>query len=331
MFNQNIIDIFKKLRRYYEIKGDTWRIKAYREAIDALEAYNKPINTVNDIPKLPGIGKRSTNKIIKIIEGATLKDFVSKEGIITLKAYEELIRLRDVGPKKAVNFINNFGIRGINDLRKKVQRGEIKLTHSQSIGLKYYDDLIVQIPNKEIQYIERLFKKVAISVDKNLKMLILGSYRRKKPLSNDIDVLLYHPDVKTRKDLKKYNNYLQLFVDKLNSLNIITAELKTGSMLLRGNPKSLNVEYLIKTKYSKFHRKVDIKYYPQDSHITAIVYFTGSRRFNRFMRDKYKRKGYLLNQYGLFKKGKVKKVPIKNEKELFDRIGMKYLLPEQRN
>ena len=91
--------------------------------------------------------------------------------------------------------------------------------------------------------------------------------------------------------------------------------------------KSINLEYLIKVK--KYHRKVDIKFYPYDAHVPAIVYFTGSRRFNRFMREKYRRNGYLLNQYGLYKNKK--KVAIKNEKELFSLIDLPYLPPHKRN
>jgi len=319
--NDQIISIFKGLRRYYEIENDIWRVKAYREAIDVLESLEYDIDGTH---KLPGIGKRSMDKINKIINGATLEDFISQDGIQKLHAYEQLVNVRDIGPKKAKKLIAEYNIKDIKDLKKKVKASKIKLTKSQLIGLKYYDDLIRQIPRKEIQYVEKLAKRVARDIDKKLKVLILGSYRRKKMCSNDIDMLLYHPQIKTQKDLRKGVSYLKDFID---NLNIITAKLKTGSLRVTPRMKSINLEYLIKVK--KYHRKVDIKFYPYDAHITAIVYFTGSRRFNRFMREKYRRNGYLLNQYGLYKNKK--KIPINNEKELFSLIDLPYLPPHKRN
>ena len=71
--NDRIISIFKGLRRYNEIENDIWRAKAYREAIDVLESIEYDIHDIDDIPKLAGLGKRSMDKINKIINGATWK------------------------------------------------------------------------------------------------------------------------------------------------------------------------------------------------------------------------------------------------------------------
>ena len=45
MFNykDKIIDIFSSLWLFYQIKNDTYRIKAYREVVNALRSYTKPI------------------------------------------------------------------------------------------------------------------------------------------------------------------------------------------------------------------------------------------------------------------------------------------------
>ena len=112
-----------------------------------------------------------------------------------LHAYEQLVNVRDIGPKKA-KLIAEYNIKDIKDM-KKSKNGKIKLTKSQLIGLKYYDDSSVT-PRKEIQYVERLAKKTAKDVNNELKILILGSYRL-VTCSNDIDMLLYHPKIKTQK------------------------------------------------------------------------------------------------------------------------------------
>jgi DNA polymerase/3'-5' exonuclease PolX len=72
MYNQIIINIFKELQLYWDIKGDTHRSNAYRNVVSALESYSNPILSVEDVPQLPGIGKRSIDKIKMIIKGCNL-------------------------------------------------------------------------------------------------------------------------------------------------------------------------------------------------------------------------------------------------------------------
>ena len=49
------------------------------------------------------------------------------------------------------------------------------------------------------------------------------------------------------------------------------------------------------------HRRIDIKVYETDAFPTALLYFTGSDKFNRSMRLWAKRKGYALQDKGLFR------------------------------
>ena len=50
------------------------------------------------------------------------------------------------------------------------------------------------------------------------------------------------------------------------------------------------------------HRRLDMKIYPPEQHATALLYFTGSAHFNRSMRTYADLSGFLLNDYGLFKR-----------------------------
>ena len=72
------------------------------------------------------------------------------------------------------------------------------------------------------------------------------------------------------------------------------------------------------------------------------MYFTGSRNFNKNLRERLKNIGYLLNQYGLYKK-KLKtyksgekggiqyiRVNVKSENDIFKYAKMKYISPEKR-
>ena len=59
------------------------------------------------------------------------------------------------------------------------------------------------------------------------------------------------------------------------------------------------------------------------------MYFTGNREFNIRMRAIAKNKGYLLNQYGLFKKTG-QRVPIRDERDIFKKLNITYVRTDQR-
>ena len=60
----------------------------------------------------------------------------------------------------------------------------------------------------------------------------------------------------------------------------------------------------------------------------AVLFLTGSAMFNIMMRGEAKRKGFLLNQYGLFRNN----VAVAGtEEQIFALLGMKYRFPNERN
>jgi DNA polymerase/3'-5' exonuclease PolX len=74
--------------------------------------------------------------------------------------------------------------------------------------------------------------------------------------------------------------------------------------------------------------KIDAFLTPKKYAPAMLLYATGSKAFNIYMRTKAKAAGYLLNQTGLYtrKNGKADKlVPIKSEKDFFAKLGMHYI------
>ena len=84
-------------------------------------------------------------------------------------------------------------------------------------------------------------------------------------------------------------------------------------------------------------RRIDILV--ADSNVSnyyfALLYFTGSYQFNITMRNKALEMGYSLSEYG-FKDKKTNKLlddinnTVKNEKDIFKILDMKYIKPENR-
>jgi DNA polymerase/3'-5' exonuclease PolX len=88
------------------------------------------------------------------------------------------------------------------------------------------------------------------------------------------------------------------------------------------------------------HRRVDLKVYPRSEWPFAILYFTGSKSFNRAMRLYANKKcGMRLSDKALqpcVSKGKEKvlsgpPIPCETEEDIFKALGLSYVPPTQRD
>jgi DNA polymerase beta len=147
-------------------------------------------------------------------------------------------------------------------------------------------------------------------------------------ISNDIDVMIYHPDVKFVRQIFKpesydLKSYLELFVDLLTKDGFLLDHLSVDKM-----------KYMGFCKYKSYPvRRIDIRLMPHNSLSAAMLYFTGPAQLNEEMRLRAKKRNMLLNEYGLFlvdSHGNRISVPIHSEKDIFNELGMIYLTPKER-
>ena len=78
-------------------------------------------------------------------------------------------------------------------------------------------------------------------------------------------------------------------------------------------------------------RRIDIRCVNSYEYYAAIIYFTGSAKFNIYLRNQALKKGYKLNEYNLEKISNKKKIYIRYEKELFEILDIEYVSPRKRN
>ena len=121
--------------------------------------------------------------------------------------------------------------------------------------------------------------------DETTKFEIVGSYRRGKKESGDIDVIVTSD---TREVFKN-------FVSKLILDGVII------EVLSRGPSKSLVIGRL---NDKSIPRRIDFLYSPPEEYAFATLYFTGSKMFNTVMRSHALTMSLSLNEHGLYKKEK---------------------------
>lgn len=317
-----IINNLNKLKiSYYNQKNKQWQIKALNNAINNIEKYDKEIISGKDLKdNIKGIGEKISKYIDEIIEIGYISDLKNNE--INENSYNELMCIVGVGQSKAKEWISK-GIKNIDDLKSEISNGNITVTNNINIGLKYYNDLKFRIPREEINNLKNIFSSIIKSINKDLIFEICGSYRRNNKDSGDIDFLITH---------KNYNSDLKNF-KKYNLLKEILDILKKEKIIIDEMTKNANKKFLgiCKIPGYKIARRIDIMFIDYKSFYSSIMYFTGNKYFNLYIRNKCLEKNYSLNEYYLTNLENDEKIYLKNENHIFDILDIKYLEPENRN
>lgn len=329
--NDNIINEYIKLIKFIKInidknnnKQDLFRLSQTIKILDIIKKYPTKITSGDQLKDIKGIGKNTVKRIDEILETGKLSEIkIERKNEKNSKIIDELVTVYGIGRNVAQKLILQYNITSVQDLIDKYKKGNIELTDNIILGLKYYDDIQKRIPRNEIVEIDKMLNENI----KNMKIsglihVICGSYRRGKANSGDIDVLLTNKNIITLKNFNKSENYLKMFVKKLQDKKFIIDNLN----------ENYTKKYMGFCKYKNNPvRRIDIIYMPYESFYTSLVYFTGSGEFNKKMRSLAHELGYLLNDSGLFKIKNNKQIPIKSEKDLFDKLGMEYIEPSDRD
>lgn len=325
--------LIKQIKKEIDLSDTTkkslvnnFRLRQIIKSYEIIKTYPKQITKGEDLGGLEGIGKGTINRINEILTTGKLAEIKddAKESDIAEKI-NELKKIHGIGQKMAYELIVNDNITSIDDLVKKVNSGKFKVNNTIKKGLKYHFLYKENIPRKEIDSVSDLLKKNFEIINKknntDLIYTICGSYRRQKETSNDIDILVTSKN--TPKE--KIKDVFKKIIDHLRKIKFIIDDITDN------NPKT---KYMGYCQYlDNPIRRIDIRFIEHQSYSAAMLYFTGSKEFNKKMRGIAEIQGFLLNEYGLYIVREDKEnelVPTYSEKEIFEYLGMEYIDPVNR-
>ena len=294
--------------------GYRFKMGHYKKALKKIRELAQEITDIQHAKSLDKFTPGEITHIEKFIVDASLDTNETKDD--TTNQLELLQTVTGIGPKKAkVLYDAGFTLDKLLDGAAQDQ-----LTHHQKMGIKYYHDLNERIPRDEItkmrSYMERYLKD-------GFKLMICGSYRREVPDSGDMDVLVYHPELDDITD----SSYFVEFIGYLEDCGFLVDSL---------TPNVNRTKYMGMCQLSKRHRvrRIDIRFIPYCSLASAMLYFTGSGEFNKNMRTYAIRKGFKLNEYGIYKTNvdtpSEVSVPVNTEHDIFKVLGLEYIEPKNR-
>lgn len=315
--NKTIIEQFELLVKnlYFkknEMSNISFKINSFKKTIEIIENLDFEIKNISQLKSIKGIGKGTLDRIKQILDNGFLQELKSnKENTIekekedkNKEEFEKLLNVTGIGPAKAKKLLEeNITLEKLlNNPKKDILNN---LTHHQIVGLKYYYDIMKRIDSSIIEKIEKYLKKFDFNFN------ICGSFRREKDDSGDIDILIK----KSKKN---------------SSLKDIVNLLVKDKFLVDHLTECGETKYMGICKIPNYHSmRIDIRLVSSESYPFALLYFTGSKKTNTFMRNTAIKAGYKLNEYGLYDKDN-NSISLKSEKDIFTFLQLPYLEPNKR-
>jgi len=296
------------------------KARAYTKVLQQIKAFEGPITSAAQVMELPGVGKSIASKVAEIIETGALKEAEDIQQGSTFNIREELLNVFGIGPVKA-NELVTLGIRSLDELRAR--QAEL-LNDKQTIGLHHYDALLERIPRAEMRRHEAKIKKMVHEVDPRFVFEIVGSYRRGAADSGDIDVLLKLPDEAGRSK----GEAVEVFVRLCRYLEAMTYVV---DVLAQGDKKFMGV---CRVSPKAKARRLDILLTTEEEYPHALLYFTGSDKFNIALRSRALDRGLTMNEHGIkYMNPSINDAilpKMKEEADILNYLGLRYVPPVER-
>ena len=321
MDNKAIAGLLYETADLLEIDGqDSFRVRSYRNAAEAIEALPQQIADLIQEPKklleIQGIGKGMQANLLQLF----------KEGRIEahselLKKYRpsmlELLKIQGLGPKTIALIWSAHQVSDLEGVEKLAREGKIR--ELPRMGEKHELKLLKAIEDYRriagrflLDTAEQLAEKLVehlLATPGIEKVTPAGSLRRGRETVGDLDILV------TGKGCIEAESR-QMLID----------------LLLRF-PGLMDVIAQGENKVSFRHRngmQVDVRLLPPESFGAAMQYFTGSKAHNVALRQRALKMGFTLNEYALATLEDEKPVAGATEEEIYSKLKLDFIPPELR-
>ena len=321
MDNKSIAGILHETADLLEVDGqDSFRIRSYRNAAEAIEALPQQITDLIEDPKqvlaIPGIGKGMLHNLNEMLHEGRLSLHAEM-----LKKYRpsmlELLKVQGLGPKTVALIWSAYQVCDLEGVEQLAREGKIR--ELPRMGEKHEQKLLKAIEDYRRIAGRFLLSVAEIQAEKIAehlkdypgveKAIPAGSLRRGRETVGDLDILVTGPACGDDGEREKLIEHI---IKLPGLMEIIARGENKVSFRLRGG------------------MQVDVRFLPPESFGAAMQYFTGSKAHNVALRQRALKLGYTLNEYSLAKLDDQQVVAGKSEKEIYAALKLGYIPPEMR-
>ena len=331
MTNQEIAAILGEMAVLLDMDDVSFKPRAYEKAALGVESLSESVydmyqkGGLKALEEIPAVGRGIAEHIVELLKTGTFGEYRALKKKYPVEV-SGLAAVEGVGPKMVKTLWKKLRVKNLADLEKAARAGKIRvLPHfgekSEKKILKGIDFLkssggrrVLGFMLPDIRRMEAMIK----SFPEVTEAMVAGSCRRMKETIGDIDILAVS---------KKPEKVMERFM-----------ALASVAHVYGHGPTKTNVRL-------KNGLDADLRVVPEESWGAALNYFTGSKDHNIALREIAIKKGWKLNEYGLYEsqKSKVKsqnhnakvksrgiQIAGRTEQELYEKLGLKYIEPEMR-
>src|SRR6266487_1587380 len=324
MTKSEVAAVLEEIGTLLELKGENpFKIRAYVNAARAIETFGGNISDLQDeeaLGKIPGIGKSIALKIKELAATGSLK-YLQELRAEFPAAILELFSISGLGAKKIKALYEKLQISSIEQLLKACETGRVaelpgfgettqakicKAIEERTRHSGYFQ--FGQIAHEA----ETLRSDFAAHPDA-LHTEVAGSYRRRKEIVHDVDLLVA---------TKKPETITKFFVGHSLVESVIAQGPTKSSVRLRSGVQC------------------DLRVVSTAEYPFALAYFTGNKEHNIELRSRALKRGWTLNEYRLAllpidpkakKKKSASKIPsVRDEADLYRAVDLDFIPPELR-
>jgi DNA polymerase (family X) len=319
--NKAIANILYETADLLEIDGqDSFRIRSYRNAAQAIENHSQQIKEIIGEPKqvlaISGIGKGMLQNLQELFKDGKLA--VQAE---LLEKYHpsmlQLLKIQGLGPKTIALIWSSYKISDVDGVEKLAREGKIR--ELPRMGEKAETKLLKAIADYRrisgrflVDAAETEAEKLTAYLEKFPgidKITPAGSLRRGRESVGDLDILVTGKACATEEGRQKAIAYVAKYPPLMDVIasgdNKISFHVRSGM-------------------------QVDVRLLPPESFGAAMQYFTGSKAHNVALRQRALKLGYTLNEYSLSTLEGEKPVAGRTEEEIYGKLNLDYIPPEMR-
>ena len=320
MDNRTIAQLLGETADLLEIdNGDSFRIRSYRRAAEAVESSTIQLSQIANDPKklleIPGIGKGMAANIREMEETGTLplrEQLLAKyrPGML------QMMKLPGMGPKTVAFLWESIQVGSVDELEAAIAAE--KLNDLPRFRKKQIEKLRRGIEDYKKNSGRFLIDDAETAAEKMIAYLRAfpgldviepaGSLRRGRETVGDLDILVTGPACAE---------------DNVDAAVQYTAAYPPiADLIAKGQNK---VSFRLRNGL-----QVDVRLLPEASYGAALQYFSGSKMHNVTLRQRALKRGYTLNEYALARMDDGSVVAGRTEEEIYTALGMDWIPPEMR-
>lgn len=312
--NSEVANILYELAMLMDMKGIQFKPRAFEKAAHSIESLQEDVadtykkGGLKALEEIPGVGVGIAERIEEYIKTRHIKDYARLKKQIPVDI-GGLSAIEGVGPKLILKLYKKLGIKNRDQLEKAARAG--KLRKIAGLGEKTEQNILRHISflktsggrfllNRALETAEKIRERL-IALPGVKRAEFAGSIRRMQETIGDLDILA------------------------------ITARPAPVIDFFASMPEVVEVHAKGPTKISvrlRMGMNADLRVLPAESYGAALQYFTGDKYHNIQLREVAIKKGFKLNEYGLYKGKKL--VAGKTEEEIYKKLGFDWMPPEMR-